>query len=163
MCSIPGSRMSSVKLLCPVRSVGSSLRGTLFPMYRRAISVMARPPPSSRNPLTSSSHFHCAPRRPLILPERPITKVSPDILLHLYEILARVHGLLVLDEKPGDGALFLSLDLVERFHVLDQADGISCRDLVALLDVEVALWVGTAVEGSGHLRFDGLVSQSRSF
>src|SRR5215213_8790077 len=129
MCSIPGSRMSSVKLLCPVRSVGSSLRGTLFPMYRRAISVMARPPSSSRNPLTSSSHFHCAPRSPLNLPEQPVSEVCPGILLVLYE-------------KPGDDALFLSLDVVERFHDLDQADGISGRDLVALLDVGVALRIG---------------------
>src|SRR5829696_1554993 len=131
-------------------------------MYRRGISIMARPPPSSRNPLTSSSNFHCAPRRPLTLPERAVTEVSPGILLHLYEILARVHSLLVLDEKPGDGALFLSLDLVERFHDLDQAYGISGRDLVALLDVGVALRIGTTVEGARHLRSDGLVGQLTS-
>src|ERR671917_275004 len=85
-----------------------------------------------------------------------------SILFHLYEILARVHGLLVLDKKPGDAALFLGLDLVERFHDLDQADGISGRDLVALLDVGVALRIGTTVEGAWHLRSNGLVGQLTS-
>ena len=32
-------------------------------------------------------------------------------LLQLYEILARVHGLLVLDEEPGDRAVLFRLDL----------------------------------------------------
>src|SRR3712207_2672853 len=142
MCSIPGSRMSSVKLLRPARSAGSSLRSTLFPMYRRTVSVMPRPPRLSRNPLPSSSLLY--------------------FLLQLYEILARVHGLLALDEKLGDGALFLGLDLVEGFHDLDQADGVSSRDLVALLDVGVALRIGAAVEGARHLRFNDLVGQLTS-
>src|SRR3712207_9268789 len=90
---------------------------------------MARPPPLSRNPLTSSSYFYREPRSPLILRERAVTEVCPGILLHLYELLARVHGLLVLDEKLGDGALFFGLDFVERFHDLDQADCISGREI----------------------------------
>src|SRR4028118_1065702 len=114
---MPGSRISSVKLVCPVRSAGSSLRGTLLPMYRRAVSVMPRPPISF-----------------VLL-----------WLVHLQEVLARVHGGLVLDEEPGDRAVLLGLDLVEGLHHLDQAEGVTRRDALAPLDVEVAVRVRAPV------------------
>src|SRR5215208_4356102 len=80
-------------------------------------------------------------------------------LFQLYEILARVHSLLVLDEEPGDRAVLFRLDLVEGLHDLDQADGVPSRDAVALLHVDFTLRVGTAVESTWHLSFQGLVCQ----
>src|SRR5215207_2570946 len=120
-CSIPGSLMSSVKVARPVSSAGSSLRGTLLPMYRRAVSVMRRPPlgPFFVNPL-----------------------------LQLHEILPGIHGILVLDEESGNGAVFLGFDLVEGLHHLDQADRVARGDGVPFLHVKIALRVGTAVEGA---------------
>ena len=56
--------------------------------------------------------------------------------------MARVHGIFVLDEKLGDRAAFFGLDLVEGFHDLDQANGVARGNLIALLDVGVALGVG---------------------
>src|SRR5215210_7955492 len=132
--SIPGNLMSSVKVARPARSAASSLRGTLLPLYRRAVSVMRRPP----------------------LPLRPSLA---DLLLQLHEVLPGIHGILVLDEELRDGALFLRLDLVERLHHLYEADRVARGDGVTLLRVDVALRVGSTVEGAGHLRLYGLVCQ----
>src|ERR671911_124809 len=138
MCSVPGSRISSVNVVWPVRSAGSSLRGTLFPMYCRAVSVMPASfvAPFFRERLSNAGH-----------------------LLQLHDVLARVHGLLVPDEELRDGAVVFGLHLVEGLHHLDQAHGVPGRDAVALVDVEITLRVGTAVEGARHLRLYGLVGQ----
>jgi hypothetical protein len=51
---------------------------------------------------------------------------------------------------------------MEGLHDLDQADGVACGDLVALLYVYIAVWVGAAVESAWHLRLYGLVGQFSS-
>src|SRR5918998_2221407 len=135
--SIPGSRMSSVKSACPVRSAGSSLRSTLLPMYRRIVSVTLR----------------------LLL---SVVLGSSCRLLHLQQVLPGVDSVLVLDEDFRYGAVLFRLNLVEALHHLDQADGVPRRDLGALLDVELAVRVGAPVEGAGHLRFNGLRQISSS-
>src|SRR4028118_2289987 len=113
--------MSSVKLACPVRSGGSSLRNTLFPMYRRAVSVTPRL-------LVCGFRGSCR-------------------LLQFQEVLSGVHGVLVLDQELRDRPVLLGLDLVEALHHLDQADGVPRRDGRTLLDA--ALAVGGRAPGDG--------------
>src|SRR4028118_859603 len=129
--------MSSVKLRSPVGSGGSSLRNTLFPMYRRAVSVTPRL-------LVCGLGGSCRS-------------------LQFQEVLTCVHGVLVLYQELRDGPVLLGLDLVEALHHLDQADGVPLRDGRTLLDVELAVGVRAPVEGTGHLRFHGLRQISSSW
>src|SRR5215212_184353 len=147
MCSMPGSLMLSVQLACPVKNAGSSLRGTLFPMYRRAVSVMPRSPPLRSGALSQVMRVSVVnypgarvSRKQEIAGDTLGYLRGRSGLFQLYEILARVHGLLILDEEFGDRTVLFRLDLLERFHDLDQVDGVACGDLVALLHLYIAVW-----------------------
>src|SRR5262245_10470095 len=92
-----------------------------------------------------------------------LTAISPRLAmsrrlinsdLDLGQGLAGHHRVLIVHQERDDLAGDVGLDLVEALHHLDEADGVTGRDLVAVRLVDRLVRRRLAVEGAGERRED---------
>src|SRR3954467_4628645 len=76
--------------------------------------------------------------------------------------LARLHGVLVLDQELDQRAGDLGLDVLEVLHDLHQAGGVAARHLPARLHERVAVGIGAPIERARH-RGQNLMPHVSSF
>src|SRR5207249_3641858 len=112
--------------------------------------------------LASPSSRHARIALSAISPRFATRTLSTFGLAELDDVLACVHEILVLDQKPRDAALGVALHLVEALHDLDETDNVARLDLVAFVHVRVGRRVRPPVERPRQRGLDRLRHQAAS-